>query len=124
MQVISILLTYLRLGRKSAQEKDLEILLLRHQLAIWERKHKAVVRPSQSEKFILAVLTGRLRSITKLTVKELRSILYVVQPETVLKWHQALVRRKWSQQQTSRGGRPRTDPVLEKLIVRLAQEND
>lgn len=124
MQVFSILLEWLHLGRRSAPEKDLEILLLRHQIAIWERQHQTVVRPSRGEKFILAVLTVHLKTITQCTIKELSSIIRIVQPETALKWHRELVRRKWSQRPSSSGGRPRTDPALEKLIIRLAQEND
>src|SRR5688500_14084768 len=91
MQVFAILLEWLRLGRRSVQEKDLEILLLRHQLAIWERKHKEVVRPSRGDKFTLAVLlTARLKVVTQPTVKELGNIILIVQPETGLKWHREL----------------------------------
>jgi hypothetical protein len=50
-------------------------------------------------------------------------VLRIVQPETVFKWHRELVRRKWTFQQPSRGGRPRTAPDLEQLVVRLAREN-
>lgn len=38
MQVFSTLLEWVRVGRRTEQEKDLEILLLRKQLAIMERK--------------------------------------------------------------------------------------
>jgi predicted transposase YbfD/YdcC len=44
MEIFWVLLEWMRLGRKSKQEKDLEILLLRHQLAILERKQDKVVR--------------------------------------------------------------------------------
>ena len=47
----------------------------------------------------------------------------LVQPETVLKWHRELVRRKWAVHPPSQGGRPRLDTELEALIVRLAREN-
>lgn len=43
MKIFSALLEWVRLGRKSEQEKDLEILLLRHQLAILERKQTRTV---------------------------------------------------------------------------------
>lgn len=124
MQIISILLDWVRLGKQSAQEKDLEILLLRHQLAIYERKHPTGVRLSRGEKLILVMLASRLRTQTSRTLKALREVIRIVQPETIFKWHRALVRRKWTQRRVSRGGRPRTDAGVEVLVVRLAREND
>lgn len=56
MQVFSILLDWLSLGRKTEQEKGLEILLLRRQLAILERKLDNPLRVSRAEKLALAVL--------------------------------------------------------------------
>jgi hypothetical protein len=45
-------------------------------------------------------------------------------PETVLKWHRELVKRKWTFQQTKRhGGHPALDAELEALIVQLARDN-
>lgn len=52
MQIFSTLLDWVRLGKQSSQEKDLEILLLRHQLAIYERKQPTGVRLSRGEKLI------------------------------------------------------------------------
>jgi putative transposase len=42
----------------------------------------------------------------------------------VLKWHRELVRRKWTYRRKKRGGRPRTQPELERLVLRLARENN
>jgi len=53
----------------------------------------------------------------------LRSCLLLIKPKTVLKWHRELVRRKWTFQRATSGGRPRIDGELETLIVRLAREN-
>jgi hypothetical protein len=44
-------------------------------------------------------------------------------PETMLRWHRDLVARKWTFKRQNRDARPRTDPALEQLVVRLAQEN-
>jgi putative transposase len=49
-------------------------------------------------------------------------VLRIVQPETVFKWHRELVRRKWTFQQPSRSGRPRTARDLEQRVVRLARD--
>ena len=58
MQVLSTILEWLSLGREiNYQEKDLEFLLLRRQLAILERKQDKPLRVSRAEKLPLAVLT-------------------------------------------------------------------
>jgi hypothetical protein len=64
MQVFSTLLNWVQLRRHSDQEKDLHILLLRHQLAIAERKLKQPVHVSRAEKLTLVVLAVRLRAVT------------------------------------------------------------
>jgi putative transposase len=51
-------------------------------------------------------------------------VLLVFQPETVLKWHRELVRRKWTYHTTAKPrGRPRKPQEIENLVVRFAQEN-
>ena len=48
----------------------------------------------------------------------------LVQPETVLGWHRELVRRKWAAFGRRRGpGRPRLDPELQRLVVKMAKDN-
>ncbi len=49
--IFSTLLMFMHIGRLSEQEKNLEILLLRHQLSILERKCNKQVRPTRVEKF-------------------------------------------------------------------------
>jgi len=102
------LLDWVQLRRHSDQEKDLHILLLRHQLAIAERKLRQPVRISRPEKLILVLMAARLRAVTGCPVKPLDGIIRLFQPETVFKWHRELVRHKWSYRHNARGGRPRT----------------
>jgi hypothetical protein len=64
-QTFSILITIVRIGRLSEQEKDLEILVLRQQLAILQRKQEKPVKPNRSEKMMLAVLTTKLKEVTQ-----------------------------------------------------------
>ena len=78
---------------------------------------------SRAEKLPLAVLTTRLKTTTNRTTRHLRDVIRIFQPETVFKWHRELVRRKWTYRRKNRGERPRTDKVLERLVVRLAREN-
>ena len=46
----------------------------------------------------------------------------MVRPETLLRWHRHLVRRKWSKPHR-RPGRPAIDPQTKNLVLRLAKEN-
>jgi len=122
-QLLSTLISMVRLGRKSDNEKDLEILILRHQLDILERKQKRRITPNQAEKLFLAVLTTRLKTSTNRSANQLRDIIRIFQPETVLRWHREMVRRKWTFKRKAKGGRPRISKELEALIIRLAREN-
>jgi putative transposase len=99
-----------RLGRMSDSEKDLEILILRHQLDILERKQKRLVRPNRAEKLILAVLTARLKKATKRPAGQLHAVIRIFQPETVLRWHRELVRRKWTFRRKAQGRTPAHQP--------------
>jgi hypothetical protein len=124
MQLFSTLLEWVRMGRLSEQEKDLEILVLRKQLMIVEQQLEKPVRLSRVERLTLAVISAKLKTVSGRSLKQLREVIRLVQPETVFKWHRELVRRKWTYRRKQAGGRPRTHPSIEGLIVRLAREND
>jgi putative transposase len=124
VQLFSTWIELILLGRKTTTEKDLEILLLRRQLMIVERTLTKPLRISRVEKLTLAVLLAQLKIRTGQTVHQLRQMLRIFQPETVLQWHRDLVRRKWTFRHVNRGGRPRTGAGLEQLVLRLAREND
>jgi len=122
-QVFSTLLQWVRLAKPSEQEKDLEILLLRRQLAILQRKVDMPIHVSRAEKLTLVALATRYKSVTGRSVRQLQAVIRIFQPETVFKWHRALVRRKWIYRKKNRGGRLRIEKELEQLIVRSAREN-
>jgi len=61
--VFSVLLDLFNLRGLTDHEKDLEILILRHQLDILERKQTSPIKPSKSEKVTLAVLTNKLKKL-------------------------------------------------------------
>jgi putative transposase len=72
---------------------------------------------------MLAILTAKLKTVTRWSAGQMRSILRIVQPETVLGWHKDLVHRKWSSVHRNNGGRPKMERALKRLILRLAREN-
>ena len=103
----------LRIHRMDAAAKDAEILVLRHQLAVLRRQ---VARPrfSWSDRALIATLTW--------LVPRERWAAFLVTPETILRWHRALVRRRWTYPRSGAGRPPLADQTVE-LIVRLAKEN-
>jgi hypothetical protein len=78
------LLELLVLGCRSEREKEIEILLLRHQLRVLERQ---VVRPqlTQADRALLAAFSRVLPR------RERRRSAFVT-PATLLRWHRELVR--------------------------------
>src|SRR5258708_5434070 len=103
-------------------DKDLEILLLRQQLRVLERRLGQRARPSRWEKCFLAVLLVQLKQVTGQSRSQLGKLL-LFKPQTILNWHRELVRRKWTFQHIGRVGRPPIAEDLRQLIIRLANEN-
>ncbi len=125
-QVLSFLLDLLAANRLSNHQKDIELLLLRQQLNILQRRLAQPPAISRWEKCALAVLAVRLRQLPTTTRTRLDQVLLpfmLFKPDTVLKWHRELVRRKWTYRRKGLPGRPRVTPALQELIVRLAREN-
>jgi putative transposase len=118
-QVVSTLIEIIRLGRRSESDKDFEILLLRRQLAIYERRQERAPQLSRGEKLTLIVPGTKLKEQTGRTIKAMGDVIRIVKPATLLGWHKQLVRRKWTYRHRT-AGRPRTD----QLVLRLAREND
>ena len=99
--------------RMDVVAKDAEILVLRHQLAIL-RRQAARPRFSWTDRALIALLAG--------LVPKKRLAAFLVTPKTILAWHRALVRRRWTYPHR-RPGRPRLPAETVGLIVRLAREN-
>src|SRR5438876_713137 len=96
---------------RSEQRKEVEILLLRHELQVLRRQ---VARPQlrPADRVVLAALGQALPRV--------RSLL--VQPATLLRWHRELVRRRWSYPAHPQG-RPPLVSQARQLVLRLAAEN-
>ena len=122
-QVFSLLLDLIWVARRGDQDKDVEIVLLRQQLRILQRKQPRPPRISCWEKLSLLVLASKLTGMTNSARARLGQVVLLFKPETLLKWHRELVRRKWTFKQRVPRGRPPICPELEALILRLAREN-
>ncbi len=112
-RLVHRLVEVVRIHRMGEIAKDAEIVVLRHQLTVLRRQ---VARPrfSWSDRALVAVLA-------RLVPRE-RWAAFLVTPETILRWHRALVRRRWTYPHR-RAGRPRLPDETIELIVRLAREN-
>ncbi len=95
-ELFTVVLDILLLHGQSNREKDMGILLLRQQLRVVERTQGHAWQLSRGEKLGLAVLTARLKAMTTGGRQRLGAVMRLVQPDTVLKWHRELVRRKWT----------------------------
>ena len=111
------------LGGRRDREKDLQILVLRHQVRLLQRQRPRPPRLTRGEKLTLAVLTAALARLTSGPRSRLDRYLLLFKPDTILKWHRELVRRKWTCRPTNTGGRPTIPAEVEGLILRLAREN-
>ena len=110
---VRALLGALLRSRRGLHVKDVELLVLRHELEILRRQ---VVRPElrMADRALLAAAACHLP-------RSSRGVLLVT-PRTLLRWHQRLLRRKW-RQATGRPGRPSLPAEVRELVLRLAREN-
>ena len=122
-QALSLLVDLIWVSRRDDQDKDIEILLLRQQLRILQRKQPQPPRISRWEKLTLLVLAGKLTTLTTGARSRLSQVVLLFKPETLLKWHRELVRRKWTFKKKAQLGRPPIPPDVEALLLRLTAEN-
>ena len=119
----SLLLDLIWVRRRAEQDKDIGILLLRQQLRILQRKQPRAPRISRWGKLALVVLADKITGLTTSARGCLGHVVLLFKPETLLKWHRELVRRKWTFKKKARLGRPAASPELEAVILQLAKEN-
>ncbi|GAA3367150.1 hypothetical protein GCM10017744_078150 [Streptomyces antimycoticus] len=112
-QLACQLFRWLALLARSSAAKDVEILMLRHQLGVAQRIQP---RPqlSWSDRAVMAAL---LRMVNK---QQRARLALLVTPRSVLRRHPRLVARKWTYAHR-RPGRPPTPEALRQLVLRLAR---
>jgi len=111
--IFNQLLSWLALLPRAPSSKDIELLVLRHEVAVLRRTNPKP-RLDWADRALLAALIRRLPA----ALRGHR----VVTPATVLRWHRRLVTKKWTY--PSRSGRPPLDHSIVALIERLARENE
>ena len=112
-QMFTKLLSWMVLHARSDTANEIEILVLRHQLAVLQRR---TPRPQirWSDRAVIAAL------VRLLPARRRHGLL--VTPATILRWHRYLVGRRWTTQPV-RAGRPAIPADVRAVIVRLATEN-
>jgi transposase InsO family protein len=107
------LVGWLGLLARSSRSKNVEILVLRHEVAVLRRQ---VGRPrlSWADRAVFAALTRLLSPACQLP--------RIVTPGTILRWHRDLIKQRWTQPRRRTAAR-RTAPELRRLVLRLASEN-
>jgi putative transposase len=121
--VWDLVLDLAAISRMADDEKDLEILLLRQQLRLVERKQERGPQIPRWQKVPLVAFVGRLKHKASHARQALEGSVRLFKPATVIGWHRELVRRKWIFKQRSQPGRPSIDAELEQWILRVAQDN-
>jgi putative transposase len=106
------LVGWMALLARSAASKDAELLVLRQEVAVLRRQNPRP-RLDWADRLVLAALARLLSRSAR------RSRL--VTPETLLRWHRRLVRRRWTY--PAKGGRPPVDAELAALIEQMTREN-
>ncbi len=100
-------------GRRAEFAKDVELVLLRHQLSVLARQQQRPRLRPADRAFIAA--------LARLLPHRRRHAL-VVTPATLLRWHRELVRRTWTYPRRGSGHPPTVRPLRD-LVLRLAREN-
>ena len=100
-------------GERDDAAREIEILVLRHQLRVLARGRPMPLR--RRDRLLLAAASEFLERD--------RWHSFPVSAQTLLRWHRELVRRRWTYRRMRRAGRPRIGGEAATLILRLAKEN-
>ena len=111
--MLARLASWLALLARSDAAKDVEILVLRHKVAVLRRHH-----PHPRLDWVDRALLSALSRLLPLDLRRLR----LVSPRTLLRWHAQLVARRWTYPRQNPGRPPVAQPIRA-LVLRMAREN-
>src|SRR6185295_18303804 len=111
--MLAHLLSWLTLLARTDAAKDVEILILRHEVAVLRRHH-----PRPRLTWVDRALLSALSRLLPVDLRRLR----LVSPRTLLRWHAQLVARRWTYPRRQPGRPPVAQPVRA-LVLRMAREN-
>src|SRR3982074_3607324 len=100
---------------KSKIRLEAENAALRHQLAVLRRKLKGRARLTNNDRWFFVQLYRWFPSIL--------SVLLIIRPETLVRWHRAGFRRYWRWKSRRRGGRPPIEAELRRRRRQMSTEN-
>ena len=116
--VVTRVFVWLWLAGRDSAVKDVEILMLRHQLTVAQRRDPRLSRKlNWVDRAWLVLLAGLLPR------DRLARVRLIVAPGTLLRWHRDLLRRRWARRSRRRPGRPTTHRNVRALVLRMAREN-
>src|SRR5579859_15113 len=99
--LITRLISWLRLSRREETWKTAEILILRHQLIILQRRQPPRPDLDWADRALLATLLAVIPKARRLGLRLL------VMPDTIVRWHRDIVRRRWAvRSMRGKTGRP------------------
>jgi hypothetical protein len=113
--LICFVLAVLTSPFKSKSRLEAENAVLRHQLLVLRRRVRGRAQPSNSDRWFLVQMYRWFPSILK--------VVTIVQPETLVSWRRAGLRRYWRWKSRRRGGRPPIETELRALIRQMSTEN-
>jgi transposase len=116
--LITQVVSWLRLSRREEAWKTAEILILRHQLAVLQRRQPRRPKLNWADRALLATLLGVIPNARR------HGLRLLVTPDTILRWHRSIIRRHWAARSVpGKTGRPATRRNIRALALRLAREN-
>ena len=111
--LITRVVAWLRLSRREEAWRIIEILILRQQLAVLQSRQPCRPTLNWADRALLAILLGVIPKARR------HGLRLLVTPDTILRWHRGIVRRRWAAKSThGKSGRPATRRNIKTLRSR------
>ena len=116
--LITRVASWLRPSRREQAWQTAEILILRHQLAVVQRRQPRRPNVNWADRALLAALPGVIPKARR------HGLRLLVTPDTIVRWHRGIAGRRWAaRSMRGNSGRPATRRTIRALVLRPAREN-